>query len=160
KLAIAPPVGAPIIPILNYTTCEHPYQVADDKTFLGRNRTWRRGTVPIPGCVRGRGGRLSAPGGPSWVEPPSRLLAGQFPLGNASGGEGAVMFGRAFAECCHPIPGVPGSELSGDLRFRGPGGSTRSQAESDGRSAANVARWHEGRSSRRRARGNPDGASV
>ncbi len=30
------------------------------------------------------------------------------------------MFGPAFKDCWYEVPGAPGLELSGDLRFRGP----------------------------------------
>jgi hypothetical protein len=30
------------------------------------------------------------------------------------------MFGEGFEDCWYKVPGVPGLELSGDLRFRGP----------------------------------------
>ena len=35
------------------------------------------------------------------------------------------MFGPGFEGCWYAVPGVPGLGLSGDLRFRGPGGVRR-----------------------------------
>lgn len=43
------------------------------------------------------------------------------------------MFGPSFRGCWYPVPGVPGLELSGDLRFRGPGGVRRMRLDRNGR---------------------------
>ena len=43
------------------------------------------------------------------------------------------MFGQGFAERWYPVPGVPGLELSGDLRFRGPEGIRKLRHNSKGR---------------------------
>jgi hypothetical protein len=43
------------------------------------------------------------------------------------------MFGSAFADCWYEIPGLPGLELSGDLRFRGPRGIRRLRHDAKGR---------------------------
>ena len=57
------------------------------------------------------------------AEPPgwqSQPLAEQISTGNILSGGGAVMFGKEFQDRWYKVPGVPGLELSGDLRFRGP----------------------------------------
>lgn len=43
------------------------------------------------------------------------------------------MFGPGFDRCWYSVPGVPGLELSGDLRFRGPGGVRRMRHDRNGR---------------------------
>ena len=43
------------------------------------------------------------------------------------------MFGVGFEDCWYKVPGVPGLELSGDLRFRGPRGLRQARHDRDGR---------------------------
>ena len=43
------------------------------------------------------------------------------------------MFGKGFENCWYAIPRVPGLELSGDLRFRGPRGLRKLRHDSNGR---------------------------
>ena len=43
------------------------------------------------------------------------------------------MFGQGFADCWYEIPGVPGLELSGDLRLRGHRGLRKLRYDADGR---------------------------
>ena len=50
------------------------------------------------------------------------------------------MFGPGFECCWYAIPGVPGLELSGDLRFRGPGGVRGTRHDRNGRPYAEARR--------------------
>ena len=43
------------------------------------------------------------------------------------------MFGEGFENCWYNVPGAPGLELSGDLRFRGPQGLRKIQHDCNGR---------------------------
>ena len=43
------------------------------------------------------------------------------------------MFGAGFEECWYAVPGAPGLELSGDLRFRGPFGLRKMRFDFNGR---------------------------
>ncbi len=43
------------------------------------------------------------------------------------------MVGVGFEDCWYEVPGVPGLELSGDLRFRGPRGLRQSRHDRNGR---------------------------
>jgi hypothetical protein len=43
------------------------------------------------------------------------------------------MFGAGFEKCWYAVPGAPGLELSGDLRFRGPQGLRTMRFDSNGR---------------------------
>ena len=43
------------------------------------------------------------------------------------------MLGPGFETCWYAVPGVPGLELSGDLRFRGPGGVRQTRHDRNGR---------------------------
>ena len=61
------------------------------------------------------------------------------------------MFGQGFEDCWYEVPGAPGLELSGDLRFRGPQGLRKLRVDCNGRPYV-LARRVVGRSSKGVAR--------
>ena len=124
-------VCVPIIPLLNYTSYEHLCQVVDDKTLLVRSRLWRDGTVLILDVY--------AQVGQSSVSPNRRA---NLPWKQPCPGR-VVMFGKAFDDCWYKVPGAPGLELSGDLRFRGPQGLRKLRVDCNGRPyiLATKGRW-------------------
>ena len=64
------------------------------------------------------------------------------------------MFGEGFEDCWYKVPGVPGLELSGDLRFRGPRGLRKLRHDCNGRptSMARKVVGHESDGQARRTR--------
>jgi hypothetical protein len=76
---------------------------------------------------------IPATGGPPSDGSRSPPITGQISTGNTASGGRAVMFGGGFEDHWYEVPGVPGLELSGDLRFRGRRGLRKLRHDGDGR---------------------------
>ena len=83
---------------------------------------WREGTVLIPEVCTYVGRGVAIPGRPSSDLARSPLICRANLHWKHRVQGRAIMFGEGFEDCWYKVPGAPGLELSGDLRFRGPQG--------------------------------------
>ena len=94
---------------------------------------WQEGTSLIPEVCAYVGRGVAIPGRLFVGSGPVSLDSGQISTGNTSSRGRAIMFGEGFEDCWYDVPGVPGLELSGDLRFRGPLGLRKLRHDCNGR---------------------------
>jgi hypothetical protein len=114
-------------------TAQHPAGFAEHAETRRISSTLAANRSAAIANHRGRGrnqGRMSEAGPRTDVgRPPSRANLNWKHVVRGR----AILFGQGFADCWYEIPGVPGLELSGDLRLRGRRGLRRFRYDDDRR---------------------------